>query len=279
MERQAPPSRRTHTPATSPTHPKQESLFSCGITCHRQQGKLQSNYRKLMSKWLKVNPAIFSAVPSTQHSLLFPTLQDLRRGTQKWKHTWEGFIPAKGLPEQHFWTSLCRSCWFSMAVHESLERASLLSLQCQRLIQGKLIIQEISDKCWFRSAALWTAAEGEGKGRDHVVCSHTGAVCCPLRAELISSCTTEPAQLRGWGSLDISPPMSRRWKLEAASSHNTAIAPTAHAAWAGQLQKSTKQAADATWNHRSRQVSASEFLNLLGRNRKEWRNKNAICIC
>lgn len=131
----------------------------------------------------------------------------------------------------------------------------------------------------FRSAALWTAAEGEGKGRDQVVCSHTGAVCCPLRAELISSCTTERAQLRGWGSLDISPSMSRRWKLEAASSHNTATAPTAHAAWAGQLQKSTKQAADATWNHRSRQVSASEFLNLLGRNRKEWRNKNAICIC
>lgn len=30
-----------------------------------------------------------------------------------------------------------------------LERASLLSLQCQRCIQGKLNIQDVCDKCWF----------------------------------------------------------------------------------------------------------------------------------
>lgn len=28
-------------------------------------------------------------------------------------------IPAKGLPDQHFWTSLCRGCWLSMATEES----------------------------------------------------------------------------------------------------------------------------------------------------------------
>lgn len=28
-------------------------------------------------------------------------------------------IPAKGLPDQHFWTSLCRGCWLSMAIQES----------------------------------------------------------------------------------------------------------------------------------------------------------------
>lgn len=31
----------------------------------------------------------------------------------------EILIPTNGLPDQHFWTSLCRSCWLPVAVHGS----------------------------------------------------------------------------------------------------------------------------------------------------------------
>lgn len=122
----------------------------------------------------------------------------------------------------------------------------------------------------FRSAALQTAAEGEGNRRDHLQGAPTQVMCPEGRthhqlSHLPCGCWTFTAQGLGLtGHFPLPSPGSCR--LEAASSHNTAIAPMLMLAEQDSYKKPQKGQLilpEAT------EADKLEFLKLLGRNMKE----------